>query len=225
MNLPAGLEQFEPDFAAGLAAAHDEDAPIRELLRVPIRRGVHLNAFPGQVSRRGVRDGLLERSGRHDNSAGAEQIVRERHLEDAIVYTQIPHLGTTDGRTDLGRVLGERRDHFCEPRERVRLAARIHTREARAPIGRVQAEGVPACAPPRLRNTAAFENDMGHAESIQVIARREPCLPRTDDDAVEHDLDYRGSGAALDVTLAWASVLSPDRRYLVWPMVVLELAP
>jgi hypothetical protein len=37
---------------------------------------------------------------------------------------------------------------------------------------------------------------MKHAESIQVIARREPCLPRTDNDAVEHNLDYRGSGAA-----------------------------
>lgn len=65
---------------------------------------------------------------------------------------------------------------------------------------------VPACASPRLRNTAAFENDMRHAESTQVIARREPCLPRTDNDAVEHDLDYRASRVALDVTLAWAGV-------------------
>lgn len=47
---------------------------------------------------------------------------------------------------------------------------------------------------------------MRHAESTQVIARREPCLPRTDNDAVEHDLDYRASRVALDVTLAWAGV-------------------
>ncbi len=129
---------------------------------------------------------LLERPRRHDDTPRTNHIVRECHLEAAVVHPKLCHLGAADRGFNPLRVRGECRDDVRERRERVRRPGRIHPRELRAPVGRVQTEGVPTRASPRFGNAAAFEDDVGHAKPAQVIARRQPCLTGTDDDGVEH---------------------------------------
>jgi hypothetical protein len=80
MDVPPGLEQLEPDLAAGLPASDDQHAAV-ELIGVAVRRRVHLNHTRRNRWRRGVGQGLLERARRDDDAAGDERVVDQLELE------------------------------------------------------------------------------------------------------------------------------------------------
>ena len=81
MDVPSGLEQLEPDLAAGLSASDDQHAALGELIGVAVRRRVHLNHTRRNRWRRGVGQGLLERARRDDDAAGDERVVDQLELE------------------------------------------------------------------------------------------------------------------------------------------------
>ena len=67
--------------------------------------------------------------------------------------------------------------------EAVRIVAGVRVGGHPAlPVGRHQAERVPAVLAPRAREAVALEHDVGHAQLVQAIAHGQTRLATTDDD-------------------------------------------
>ena len=88
-----------------------------------------------------------------------------------------------DGRRGLLRVALDERGDLRSGHVAVRVVAAVGVAGQPAhPVGREQAERVPALRTPRARHLAAFEHDVVDAALGEVAAHGQPAVARTDDD-------------------------------------------
>ena len=173
MHVASRLEKLEADLAAGLPAADDQHSALREVAGVAVRGRVHLDEPARRSPARTVGERLLEGAGRDDDAARREHVVGELEHEPVVARSQRSHVCCPNRRADVVRVALERPHDLVERRERIGVGAgEVEPGQLRAPVRRVQVEGVPARRAPRLGDASSFEDDMLDAESTQVVARR-----------------------------------------------------
>ena len=192
-DVAVGVAQVRGDLTARLAGADDEHAARRQGRRVAELVRVELGDARIEVVF-GSAAALIwascgDDSARPDAAAGSLEPV-------AIVDVVACDVGDLDALLDrcgdaLG-VVGESRHELTTKHERAWIwSVVLVARQDESPVRAVQCERIPAAGAPRLRHPAPVQDYVFDPALRQVIARRQSCLPCTDDDDIHcaHSVD------------------------------------
>ena len=136
------------DLEAGVAPAHDEHWPVRQLARVPVADAVGLNDLRIEVGceRWNARD--LERAGGDDDLVGLDHLVGELEPEGAVLAADGSDLAAElHGEVEGLRVALEVGDHLVAAGIAVGVAGELEAGKAVVAPRREEGERVPARSP------------------------------------------------------------------------------
>ena len=195
-HVAPGEVQLLGQLASGLAAADDEDAAGRYLVRVAVVGARQREHARRQGGRGRWQVGPLIGAGAHDHRRGLEPALGGDELEVSIGVAQLLHVHALAHRhrATVG-VLLEVGDDLVAPHVAVRIIAGIGAAgQVEGPVRSHQREAVPALTP-GLGDPRAFQHDMLDAERGELPADGQPRLTRPDHHD-RHDAHPRAAAAA-----------------------------
>ena len=189
VHLAAGQVQVFGDLRSGLARAHHQHGAIGQRLRVAVLLGMDLHDARRQALGQARDDGHVVAARGHDHLVGGAHghllTLRCVHLVAALWARHHPahrHAFTQRGvhlLPEAGQVVVD----LVLLHEAMRVVACIGVAGQLAlPVGRDQAEAVPALGAPAVQRSVLLEHHMAGADLLQVVAHRQAGLAAADDD-------------------------------------------
>jgi hypothetical protein len=187
VHLAARLVQLLRDLHAGLAGAHHEHRPVRELIGPAVVVRVQLPDGPCQPLRCGGHLGPRVGPGRKDDVAGPEGAGVGLGLEVAVGRRQAAHAGAeTHGGVDGPGVAPDVVNHLVAGHEPVGVGAVIrHAGQQQREVRCHEAEAVPAVQPRTAELVPAVHDHVLDARLCEPVARRQAGLARPDHERVD----------------------------------------
>ncbi|MCY1528078.1 hypothetical protein D9M68_631700 [compost metagenome] len=189
VNLAPGQVQVFGDLRTRLAAAHHQHSALGQLRRVAVLRRVVLRHVGRQLLGQPRHYGAVVAAGSDHHLVGGVEASVGLHHEAVSLTGAGDACHTLDGDAFDGRRLHmrhEARKPFVDlllDHESVRIVAEVTPAGQLAlPVGRDQAERIPALRAPAVHEAALLDHEVVDAALLQAMAQGEAGLAAADDD-------------------------------------------